>query len=421
MPGIYINDQGGGISSALGNALGGLADSMDPKTQAQARLLAQQIEEAKRNNWLLSTRQRGVLDVPSALGAAGADPGSAPSAPATGSVAGDLSAAAQPPVDPMSPDVRDPTRNFSPYAGVVAGSYANDPSMANFQTGVNLGRDITKGPGADYPTQNDIAKAKAVPYDLTVGTTRHVPGGALPETTVSGGDAGQAEAQKAALLSTQKDADSRASLAEAATNTQNDLIQAKQLYNSLVGATDVKSVIGDGMITWLSNKTGLSIQQLSDPAQARLAIKAMLKTSIGSSLAAVQGDPNAGPIRGILQQTNDSMPDPDTMNDTQFNAGIDRMLKVTSRQMSYGAPARTFRLSGQSKADADAYNQQLEAIRAKQEAENAAEASGGGRAAGGGEIHVYKTPQDAQADIDSGQLHKGDRVRIGGSTFTVGD
>ena len=157
-----------------------------------------------------------------------------------------------------------------------------------------------------------IVQAKGVPYNLVPGETRHIPGGAAPETTISGGDAGQAEAQKAGLLSTQKDADSRAALAEAATNTQTDLIQAKKLYNSLVGATDAKSVIGDGMINWLASKTPFTVQQLNDPAMARLAIKQMLKTSIGSSLAAVQGDPNAGPIRGILQQTNDSMPDPDT-------------------------------------------------------------------------------------------------------------
>jgi hypothetical protein len=37
-------------------------------SRERAELLRQQTEQADRNNWLLSTRQRGVLDIPGALG-----------------------------------------------------------------------------------------------------------------------------------------------------------------------------------------------------------------------------------------------------------------------------------------------------------------------------------------------------------------
>ena len=343
----------------------------------------------------------------------------------TGSVANTAASLAQPPtVPPFTPNSNQTVdlSSFTPNATMAAARIAQgDYSPAEQAGEINLGRNMALGPGQDFATRNAIAQAKAIPYDTTAGVTHHVPGGVLPETTTSGGDAGAIAAQNAQLLSAQKDADAKAELADAATSTQGDLIKAKNIYNSLVGTTDVRSVLSDGMIKWLAGKTGFGVDQLNDPAMAKLAIKRMLKASIGSSLAAVQGDATS-PVRGILQQTNDFIPNPDELNDQQFNAGMDQMLKITGRQMEQGGPARIFKTSQHTVPDAAAYYNGLEAIRARQEQQNQIEQQQGA-GGGGGEVYIFPDQATAQAAINAGQLHEGDRVRLGGKggqSFTVG-
>ena len=147
-----MND-GGQLSSSLGNILGGIATNMDPQTQAQAQLLREQTIQADLANQLKRATVTGITGIPGMLGSANADP------TAQGGVAGTLAGAAVPPDATTGPapgtfGAGNFTAGYSPYARVLAGSYAADPGMANVATGINLGKDITTGPGTDFPTAN---------------------------------------------------------------------------------------------------------------------------------------------------------------------------------------------------------------------------------------------------------------------------
>jgi hypothetical protein len=286
--------------------------------------------------------------------------------------------------------------------------------MENFKTGLDLGRDITQGPGHDFATQNEIAKAKAVPYDTTVGTTHHVPGGALPETTTSGGDPGQQAADTAQLAADQKDADQRVERANIATTNEETLLTAKQMYAKLVGATDARSVLSDAFIAKLARASGVPVDQLYQPAMAKLAIKRLLKTTVGNAYQAVQGD-LTNPARGILQQANEAVADPDSMDDATFNSSIDQMLKVSGQQREEGGPARTFQSLPKTAENSRNYHAQLEALRQQREAANtkAREGGGGGDGGGGGQVFVFPDEASMEAAGAAGYLPDGARVQRG--------
>jgi hypothetical protein len=315
MPGIYVND-GGGISSALGNILGGMANNMGPEAAAKAQLLKLQAEEADRKNALLSNTQRGVLAVQPSLEAAGAtgpaaptDPGIVTTQPATG-VAGTLSSVAQPP-DPMAPFARDQTRNFSPYAQIVAGSYANNPSMDNFKTGVDLGRNITQGPGHDFATENEIAKQRLLPYDLSTGQTRHFPGlepGGGGEKVVEGGDAATAAANAKML----EEATSEAKLAfgrgAQAITDQGELRDIVKGYDALINIqeNDWGTPAGLELAKAATEATGgkFDFARFSSKQEAIDDLTARLQGMLGSARVA-QGDPALrGGIELMLKQLN---------------------------------------------------------------------------------------------------------------------
>ena len=306
---------------------------MDPKTQAEAQLLREQTEAADRNNWLLSTRQRGVLDVPAALAAAAALP-STTGAPAgaldtsggaggggvaggtvsggvgggaapTG-VAGTLANIAQPP-DAPAPSTgfgtRDQTAAFAPYAGVVAGSYANDPSMANFGAGVNLGRDINLGPGADFPTSNAIVSSQSTPQHVASGDTLVIDPlkGNTPGNVIVGGDPAATAAEHDQRVNDVADANKRAGLAQTSAQQLTENQRLLNVYNTLVntpGTDDTAAVIGDQVFKDLATIPGLGdITKLSSRLGAITAIQARLGSSINNQLQAVQpGDP----VRGLL-------------------------------------------------------------------------------------------------------------------------
>jgi hypothetical protein len=371
--------------------------------------------------------------VPATENAAGATTGlmtgygAEPPAPA-GSVAGVLAGVAQPP--PINPDQANrgsagrgvvDTSGMSPQDKFIASEILAGRGTNAISTLLPFGQTAAGGAGSRYDIQGDIYKAQHMPRDVAPGTTTVLDPtkGIVPGNVVTAGDPAQLDAQKANLLSTQKDADMRVTLGNTATNTEGDLIEAKNLYNQLVGGTDIRSVASDKFISWLAANSGFQVDQLYDPAVAKTAIKRILKASIGSSLQAVQGDPNS-PVRGILQQTNDYIPDPDKLNDVQFNKALDDMLKVVSRQKEEALLAHRFQVSPQSAQDAIDYHNGLEALRLRREQDNQAARqppADNGSAASGGETYVFSDLASAQAAIKAGQIPKGSKVRVGNQTF----
>lgn len=397
-----MND-GGATSSAIGNILGGIAQEVGPEGAAKAALLQQQTQGTDLANERLWTQQ--VLDAAAArrangimaTGGADAQPPGAP-----GSVASTVARLSEAPIN-VGPGGRlplvDPS-NMSPNDTYMAGRLFSGMSPSDLTAAVNLGRQEKLGAGQDFTTQAEIAKAKAVPYDTTAGTTHHVPGGALPETTTSGGDPGQQAADTAQLAADQKDADQRVERANIATTNEETLLTAKQMYAKLVGATDARSVLGDAFIAKLARASGVPVDQLYKPAMAKLAIKRLLKTTVGNAYQAVQGD-LANPARGILQQANEAVADPDTMDDATFNSSIDQMLKVSGHQREEGGPARTFQSLPKTAENSRNYHAQLEALRQQREAANAKAREAGD----GGDMRPPKTTelQEFQARVARGE------------------
>ena len=423
MPGIYVND-GGATSSALGNILGGIAQQVGPEAAAKAQLLREQTEQADWNNRLLSSQvpatEAAGANVGGLLSTFGAN--AAPPAADGSTVASTLASTAQPPVINVGQSTQGSaargvvnTAGMTPFQKYVANEVLAGRMSPDALTTVvtKLGQPAVSGPGSDYTTQAEIAKAKAVPYDTTVGTTHHVPGGVLPETTTSGGDPGQQAADAAQLAADQKDADQRVERASIATTNEDTLLTAKQMYAKLVGATDARSVLGDAFIAKLARASGVPVDQLYQPAMAKLAIKRLLKTTVGNAYQAVQGD-LANPTRNILQQANEAVADPDSMDDATFNSSIDQMLKVSGQQREEGGPARIFQSLPKTAENSRSYHAQLEALRQQREAANARAREGGdGSGGGGGQVFVFPDETSMETAGAAGNLPDGARVQLG--------
>jgi hypothetical protein len=239
MPGIYLQD-GGETGSALSSALAGIANNFSPKTRAEAELLRQQTEAADRNNWLLSTRQRGVLSIPGVTGAPGVN--ADPTASAVPSVADTLAGAAVPPVAAPSTALgtRDQTAGFSPFNAVLAGSYAADPSMGNLTTGINLGRNATLGPGHGFDTGSAIEQAQSTPQHVGAGDKLVINPklGDAPGNVVQGPDPSAIAAQTKNLEDTTAEAHQADTRGRQAISDRAELADIIKGYDALINIPD---------------------------------------------------------------------------------------------------------------------------------------------------------------------------------------
>ena len=372
-----------------------------------------------------------MLDTPAALGQAGGDPGwpsqSAGSAagalvgqPAA-SVAGALAGAAVPPA-------RGPPLSASrDHCGLLAlcrrsrRQLCAEPVDENFATGINLGRDITQGPGSDFSTQNEIVKSQSTPQHIAPGDTLLINprlGANAPGNIASGGDPGQVEADKASLLDAQKDADMRVNLANTARNNQNDLETARQLYKTAgaIGDDDVGAALSDETLKWLSDRSGFNLNRFSKGADVRAAVGNFLKGQLGSVAQQIQGDPSS-PMRGVVQQFNAYIPDPSKMSAEQFDWAVNMMEKGQDRLIEEGGPARAFQIAPKSAANAQAYNAGLEALRAKRDADaRTARAAPGPAAAqppAASQVYVFPDEATLNAAGTAGSVPDGSKVQIG--------
>jgi hypothetical protein len=111
----------------------------------------------------------------------------------------------------------------------------------------------------------------------------------------------------------------------------------------------------------------------------------------------IQGDPN-NPMRGVVQQFNAYVPNPQNMSAEQFNWVLNLMERGQDRLIEEGVPARTFKNSNLSVDDARAYNNQLEAIRAERDAEARANRAAPTECRGGaGAVDLTLANLDARA------------------------
>ena len=446
IPGIYVND-GGATANSLGDILGGIANELSPAGRARALLLNEQTENADRSNWLKSAIQRGVLDVPGALGVMQADPGGG------GGVAGTVASMAQPPgSDPMAPGARDPTRNASPLAGVIAGSYANNPDMSNFQTGVNLGRTANLGPGHGYDTQNEVAKANMMPYDLVAGTDRHFPtafgmtqpygGAGGPGSDVGGGyktGAGPAAAgaggtvvhgpssydqDVAKTMATAAPADAKHDIDVGGDATVN--LGKAQAIKKIYETTVAPEFTPGGILTEKAaenlaayfNLPVADILKMGAPGA-----KKMIRTQFMSMVSNLRDNLGQPMFKGGLPQIEAQFPDPDASPEA-FRAAMETLTTTLQQQAADGDAAEKWYANPSQEAYvALLHKKSLNAAAARAafatigihdtarsgEGEGSGSGAGdGGDGANGGDLPTVNTPEEAR------KLPKGTRFRMPG-------
>jgi hypothetical protein len=290
-----------------------------------AALMRLKQEEADRQNWLLSTQQQGVLAIPGVTSAtqsdptANATPGAAPGA-APGGVPGAVASLAQPPS--TAPGTRDQTAGFSPFNRVLAGSYAKDPSMANFTTGINLGRTATLGPGQDYATQTALAQANKMPYDITTGQQRvfpTLPAGTSPGLVVSGGSEATSAGEKAGAVATDALAQQDSVLGATAKENLGVVDNLEQLYDkaAALGNTNWFDIATTQLGRRISTAIGMNVAKLGPNAtmeDVKREINARFLATFGS-LKDTQGNPLIrGGIGNVTAQFPDADSDPDVFH-----------------------------------------------------------------------------------------------------------
>jgi hypothetical protein len=320
-----------------------------------------------------------------------------------------------------APFTRDQTAGFSPFARVLAGSYSRDPSMANLTTGINLGRSATQGPGSDYVTQAEIAKARQLPITITSGETRiqnpaaAATGGAIQgpsNYTQTGETAGAGADDALAAKDLEIGAQAKADLGRL------DLID--QLYDRLdaLGANDPVEITKDLGVQSLSQKLGVDLSRYQTTAAMKAAIRG-LAVGLTGTLRTTQGEPLP---RGALTSIEALSPDPNAPP-AQFH-----LMTGAIRNMEQ-AQANNFDAALKFRTDRPKLGEQAAITYHTQRGQNAgieaqAHAALGPLDASSGELHVFPDQASAEAAIKSGLLQKGDRVRIGpkGSpTYTVGE
>ena len=296
MPGIYVQD-GGETASALGKILGGVAANMSPQAQAEAQALRYRTEGLDIANQAaaeqLQSRDWATSQGPAALGQANGLPG------APGSVADTVAGMATPP--PLVGAYRHPAGavlSSNPYAAQVQNWIQSGQATPEAWKGsiLPVGQTMTTGPGTDYNTQTEVAKAKAVPYDLTAGVARHIPGGAPAggETVVQGPDPSTQAAVTKGLEDTTTQAQTAFDRGKQAVSDKAELDDIAKGYDALVNIPD-GDVTAPGVLEGLKAATAATggafdFSRFSSKQEAINDLTARMQAMLGSARAA-QGDP----------------------------------------------------------------------------------------------------------------------------------
>jgi hypothetical protein len=335
------------MQSTLGNILGGIAANVGPEAAAKAQLLYQQTQGADIANETAYTQQQLMKR------AAQTAPGLASTFGANAGVPGVVASVAQPPDDTMTPgpggrySLVNPS-GFTPFQSYLANEIAAGRMSPDALTTAvtKLGQPAVSGPGSDYATQTEIAKARAMPYDLTAGTERHIPGGPVPTgqagaTTPGGGTAGPGETvvsgpssygQSAATSSGAADpAQAKVDVTEGAAAAANlgKAQLALGLYDQyLAPNANPTGVLSDEALKKLSAVSGMNFTRLTPIADVKNQIKSMFAGMV-VNLRDSQGQPM---FRGGIDQIMSQFPDPEA-DSARFRSALEALQTSLSRQV----------------------------------------------------------------------------------------
>jgi hypothetical protein len=308
---------------------------MDPKTQAEAQLLREQTIQADLANQLKQATVQGIAGIPGTLSAANADP-------TGGGVAGALANIAQPPGAGPAPGTfgaQNITSGFSPFAKVLAGSYAADPGMANVGTGVNLGKDITTGPGSDFPTANAGVLAHTAPQHvgpsdtLVINPTK----GAAPGNVITGQSSYGDTVAHTTGASNPASAEHDISQGADATVNLGKAQGILALYNAVVAPeATAGGIMTETMVKNASDYLNLPVDQILKMGVP--GVKAEIRTRFASMVSNLRDNMGQPMFKGGLPQIMAQFPDPD-LEPARFRSMVQTLQTTLQQQAADGDAA----------------------------------------------------------------------------------
>ena len=337
MPGIYVND-GGEMSSALGNILGNIATQVGPKAAAEAALLQQQTQGADISNQdayqKLLAGEAAANSVPGltrTLNMNATDPGQP-------SVAGTVTSLSQPPSATPGPGgriSRIDESGFTPEQKYLANEILNGrlPPSA-LQTGVDVFQTPMVGAGA---TPGAIRTRSTTP--LSPGQTINVTGVPGSGSTISGGSSYAHAGDEAAGTADVGLANSDLETGNAAQPSLAKIDPLVDLYKTVVApaSTDLNGKIATTVKEKLASYFNLPLERFDDAAAAKALIRQQLLTFVGG-LRDSAGTPFSPRQTQLIV---DQIPDPST-NSQGFLASMNWVRAHLQAQVSNAAAAQHF-------------------------------------------------------------------------------
>ena len=329
-PGIYVQD-GGELSSSLGNILGGIAQQVGPEGAAKAALLAQQTQGADLDNqakWNALTSDAN-LDIPGltrTLGVNATDPSNP-------GVAGTVTSLAQPPIPRVGP----------------GGRIATIPDESGYtpEQKYLLWKSQHGGLGADELSKDvDTFQTPLVGAGMTPGairtrsTTPMSPGQVFPSGPAATGGGGSSyvhAGDDAAAVADLNQANADLDLGGAATASLGKIDPLVDLYKTVV-APEAATV---GSKAWQTAKEkaaayfNIPLDRFDNPAAAKALIKQQLLTFVGG-LKDSAGQPFSPRQTQLII---DQIPDPDSAG---FLPAMNWVRSHLQAQAANGAAAQHF-------------------------------------------------------------------------------
>jgi hypothetical protein len=349
MPGIYVND-GGATSSAIGNALGGLATDFSPETAAKAKLLWLQSEGVDISNQAAIDKYQAMNNASNLSdaiinytnGGTGGD-GSVPTGalPAPWHDAGGRTANLVAPKSLM---------------GALLASRQEQGGDANdIGSVINLSQQANPaiGPGGTFSVQGDVSKARQMPPTLSPGQVqtpgRNLDGSAAPGATLSGGSTTSQQVQN----DTAKQATAEAASGPAAQDAIATLAQLQALRKEVVGqggSFSTADVAYQEIAKRLDDASGSQFfTRLNNQQDVLDAINKRMKSITAATRLAYAGDPT---MRGLAQQLDEGLPNPAS---GEFDASVNALKKALQAQADDAAAANDFLKTPDDPAAAQAY------------------------------------------------------------------
>lgn len=328
MPGMYIND-GGEMSSALGNILGGIAQQVSPEGQAKAALTAQQTQGADLDNedkWnrLVSGSNLDIPGLTRSLNINAPDP-------ANPSVAGTVTSLAMP------PGTRGPGGRLATIPDET-GYTPEQKYLLNEAINGRLGSEALKTNVDTFSTP--LVGAGNTPGAIRTRSTTPVSPGQVfpsgPNATGGGGSEYPSTFEKTTGASNPGALEAAIREGQAATVNHGKAAQALAIYDQYVAPfSDPAAVLSEEAVRKLSEVTGLNFTRLTN-ADAKQQITQLFLGMVGS-VRNTQGNPLP---RDSMDNIRKLFADPDA-DPVRFHSMVNALVTSLDQQSKDGQAAMT--------------------------------------------------------------------------------